>query len=123
MLTNNSEFCRVITENSPANIKDNERGKVNPRHLGRIQRIHSFCEKYNLSRRIPYDSEDPIRLLIEAVQTLAIKNEFRRVGENKDEISYNKYSISLNDEIIFCGYFTEEEANDITHVDPRLKVG
>ena len=123
MWWNDFECSKVVTEKSSANLKDEcYHNKMISRNLGRITKIQEFCNKHGLSCRSISSKEDPIKLMIEALQTMVIKNEFKRVGENKDDISYTKHPVIFNGETLFCGYFTDDEIKDISEVDKRLKV-
>ena len=118
-------MIKEIDEKSPANFRNTKNGIASyfgNRNIMMLIDIHSFCKKYGLSCKTLNNVEDPIDILIDAVQTMAIKNEFKRVGENKDAISYNKYSVVSNGDHLFYGYFTDDEATDISKVTSKLKV-
>lgn len=119
--------CTDITEDSPANIginvikrsfdKDEE-----IRHIGLLCNIHHFCRKYELGCHTINKKDDILEAFIDVLQTLAIKNEFRRVGENNENTKYTCYSILLRNKHCFYGCFTDEESKDILSVDPRIKL-
>lgn len=118
-------MIREIDEKSPANFRSANNhiaSCFDNRDIMMLADIHSFCKKYRLSCNASNNVEDPIDILIDAVQTMAIKNEFKRVGENKDTVSYNKYSVVSNGDHLFYGYFTDDEATDISKVTSKLKV-
>ena len=91
------------------------------RNLGILSNIQKFCKKYELSFRPDTGSGDPIEIIIESLETMIIRNEFKRVGENVSETNpYLRMNIHLNDKKILCGYFTASEICDISKLDSRI---
>lgn len=92
------------------------------RSMGRIQNMQNFCKKYGFACRALMGNEDPIKIGIEGISNLIIKNEFKRVGENAEDELYLIMRIYFNGEKILTGYFTPEEIIDISKLDKRLTI-
>ena len=84
--------------------------------IGIISKIFQFCDKWNLSKR----PGEPIDMIKEALTTMVLRNEFKRVGENPDNISYIKTKILYNEDTICLGYFTPEQLADISELYPNI---
>lgn len=100
------------------NSDRDEVSKITSRSLGIISNIQDFCRKQGLSCRTIRGSEDPLNLMIEALDTMVLKNEFKRVGET-DEL-YIRMKVYIDDKKVLTGYFTTEQINAIKSINNRL---
>lgn len=87
------------------------------RSLGVIQNIMKFCTKYDLSFN-PH--EEPINLILGSLETMVLRNEFKRVGPHDDMDPYVRMKVYVDNKKALCGYFKTSEISDITKLDPRV---
>lgn len=92
------------------------------RRLSLIQLYQEFCKRHGLSYRIPNNDESPIYSFISSLETLILKNEFKRNIDRTDGVAYIKVDIYLEDNHILSGYFTTEEIDDISKTATLLRL-
>lgn len=92
------------------------------RNLGILTNIQNFCKKYQLSFHPETGGGDPIEIIIEALETMIIRNEFKRVGPAGDSVTnpYIKIGICIKDKKTLYGYFTPTEIHDVSQLDSRI---
>lgn len=105
----------MITMNEIDNTR--QHNPMNHR-IGLISKIFQFCDKWNLSKR----PGEPIDMIKEALTTMVLRNEFKRVGENLENVTYVKVKILNNDEVLCIGYFTPEQLSDISELHPYIDI-
>ena len=91
------------------------------RNLGRIQHMQNFCIKHDCSLRPVMEDEDPVVIAIEAIGKIMNRNYTKMETEGSKDL-YLYMKVFFNDEKIFHGYFTLDEANDISRLDSRLVI-
>ena len=99
--------------------------KVNPinRRIGLIQKYQEFCKRHVLSYRLPNNDEDPTNSFIESLETIVLRNEFKRhINEDKHETIYLRMKVYTNKRKVLTGYFTTEEIADINKTAPELSM-
>ena len=84
--------------------------------IGIISKIFKFCDKWNLSKHVG----EPVDMIKDAITTIVLRNEFKRVGENAEQESYVKVKVTYNKEILCIGYFTPEQISDISELYPNI---
>ena len=92
------------------------------RRLSLIQSYQKFCKRHDLSYRLPNNDESPIYSFISSLETLILKNEFRRNIDRIDGVAYIKVNIYLGNKHILSGYFTTEEIDDISKTATMLRL-
>lgn len=92
------------------------------RRLSLIQSYQEFCKRHNLSYRIPGNDESPTYSLISSLETLILKNEFKRNIDRIDGVAYIKVDIYFEDKHILSGYFTTSEIDDISNTATLLRL-
>lgn len=91
----------------------------NPRHLGLLQKVYEFCEKYRLS----HDVADTRLIMHNGLRTMALENRMDSIT-NKEEAAEKHYvevSVYYMNEFMTTGPFTPEQLNDLANIGTEIK--
>ena len=92
------------------------------RRLSLIQNYQDFCKRHGLSFNIPNNDESPDHSFISSLETLILKNEFKRNIDRTDGVVFIKVDIYRDGKHVLSGYFTTEEIDDISKTAPTLRL-
>lgn len=119
-LSNDIYKMKLIKSNDEVISMNKESMDYNPlcHRLGVVSNIHSFCDKNGISKHVG----EPVELLQDALVTLVIHNEFKRVGEEADDEQYIKVRVLYNGNVMIIGYLTTEQVYDLSQIDTCISI-
>ena len=91
--------------------------ETNPRHIGLLQQVYSFCDKYHLSKTLP----DINHILKNGLRLMALDNRMNSMTEPEMNDRLICVSIYYNDEFMSTGPFTPDQLKDISELGPDIK--
>lgn len=89
----------------------------NPRHIGLLQKVYSFCEKYRLS----HDVADVRLIMLNGLRTLALENKMLSITEPDTNNHYVNVTVYYMGEFMTHGPFTPEQLNDLSNLGTEIK--
>lgn len=87
----------------------------NPRHLGILQKIYIFCDKYNLS----HDFADAKLIMLNGIRSLCLKNKLEQRVE--DDGQFIKVSVYFLGEFMCNGLLTPTQIKDLSDIGSEIK--
>lgn len=91
--------------------------ETNPRHIGLLQQVYKFCEKYRLSRDVP----DVKLILLNGLRTMALKNRMLSITEPDKNNHHVNVAVYYMNEFMTKGPFTPDQLKDISELGPDIK--
>ena len=89
----------------------------NPRHIGLLQQVYKFCEKYHLSCDIP----DIKHILHNGLRTMVLNNKMLSISEPDKNNHYVNVSVYCLDEFMVKGPFSPEQLKDLSELGTDIK--
>lgn len=91
----------------------------NPRHLGLLQKVYEFCDKYHLS----HDIADTRLIMHNGLRIMALDNKIDSITnkEKANEKHYIEVSIYYMNEFMTSGPFTPEQLKDLGDIGTEIK--
>ena len=88
----------------------------NPRHIGLLQNIYKFCDKYNLS----HDYADARLIMLNGLRNICLKN---RLDQRSDKTNkqYINVSVYFLNEFMCSGPLTPEQIKDVADVGTEVQ--
>lgn len=87
----------------------------NPRHLGILQKVYIFCDKYNLS----HDFADAKLIMLNGIRSLCLKNKLEQRVE--DDGQFIKVSVYFLGEFMCNGLLTPTQIKDLSDIGSEIK--
>lgn len=87
----------------------------NPRHLGILQKIYVFCDKYNLS----HDFANAKLIMLNGIRSLCLKNRLEQRVEDDGQLI--KVSVYFLGEFMCTGLLTPEQIKDLSDIGSEIK--
>ena len=89
----------------------------NPRHIGLLQQVYKFCDKYRLSCEVP----DVKLILHNGLRTMALENKMLSISEPDKNNHYVNVTVYCMDEFMANGPFTPEQLKDLSELGAVIK--
>lgn len=87
----------------------------NPRHLGILQKVYIFCDKYNLS----HDCANAKLIMLNGIRTLCLKNRLEQRVEDDGQLI--KVSVYFLGEFMCTGLLTPAQIKDLSDIGSEIK--
>lgn len=89
----------------------------NPRHLGLLQKIYIFCNKYHIS----HDFADAEMILRNGLAHMALTNKIDSITDEGKDKQYVNVSIYFLGQHMSTGPFTPNQIKDIADIGSEIK--